>query len=100
MPRNKTLFLYNTSKSQRNQAWRVYSEHVIDQTFTVGDQRKSFTITLGGDANIQFGVDDTVYLRATYNYKEDSWKHQTDTPNEISFSVSQSAVTVSSSYEP
>ncbi|WP_437801081.1 hypothetical protein [Sorangium sp. So ce693] len=99
MARNKTLFIYNTSK-QKEQEWSIYSENVINKSVTVGSIRKTYTISLSGDATIQFGVNDTVYLRAEYNYSTDSWKSHTDTPKEINFTVSGSAVTVSSSYSP
>lgn len=100
MSRNKTLFIYNTTKSGQNQEWRLYSEGVIDQTVEVGAVRKTFTLSLSGDTTIQFGVDDTIFLKAIYNYQKDSWKSETKTPKEIEFSVEQSAVTVSSSYTP
>lgn len=64
MARNKTLFVYNDTS--QNQQWSIYSEGVVNQNVTVGSVRKTFTLTLSGDATIQFGVDDTVYLRATY----------------------------------
>src|SRR5215469_3308562 len=99
MARNKTMFLYNGSKRD-SQEWTVYSEDIINKSYTVGKQRTSFTLSLGGDATIKFGVDDTVYLTATYTYNSDSWASKTDTPNEISFSASESAVSVTSSYDP
>lgn len=98
MARNKTLFIYNDTS--QDQQWTIYSEGVINKTITVGQTRKSFTLTLSGDVTIQFGVDDAVYLKATYDYNNDSWTSHTDTPNEIWFSSSQSAITVTSSYTP
>jgi hypothetical protein len=98
MARNKTLFLYNDTKN--DQEWSIYSAGIINQRVTVGQQRKSFTISLSGDVTIQFGVDDAVYLKATYTYSSDSWTHHSDTPNEFSFSVAQSAVNVTCSYKP
>lgn len=100
MARNKTMFLYNDSKPFREQEWAVYSQDIINQTYKVGAVRKSFMLTLSGNVVIQFGVDNVVYLRATYTYATDSWTSHTDTPNEISFSALQSAVTVTSSYVP
>ena len=99
MSRNKTLFIYNTSRSEE-QNWHIYSEGVINQRKTVGAARYSATITVSGDVTIQFGVDDSVYLRATYDYENDSWASHTDTPNEFSFEVRNSGVIVSSSFEP
>ena len=96
MSRNKTLFLYNDTR--KDQAWTVYSEGVINESYTVGQMRKSFTLTLSGDTTLRFGVNDTVYLKATYHYATDSWTHHTDTPNEIWFSESQNAANVTSSY--
>ena len=97
--RNKTLFLYNGSTRQRYQSWQVYSEGVINRYFDVDSYlRTTFTLTLSGDCTIQFGVEDTVYLRATYTFANDSWTSQTDTPNEISFTASQSAISVSSTF--
>ncbi|MBX3118799.1 MAG: hypothetical protein KF784_07010 [Fimbriimonadaceae bacterium] len=61
--------------------------------------RKSFTISLKGDVTIQFGVDDAVYLKATYTYSTDSWTSHTDTPNEFSFIVAQSSVSVTCNYQ-
>ncbi|MCP3942097.1 MAG: hypothetical protein GY710_11525 [Desulfobacteraceae bacterium] len=55
MSRNKTLFIYNDTR--RDQDWRIFSEGVIDQRTTVGQTRKSYTLTLSGDVTIQFGVD-------------------------------------------
>ncbi|MGD2092539.1 MAG: hypothetical protein PVH61_40610 [Candidatus Aminicenantes bacterium] len=98
MARNKTLFVYNDSP--RDQSWRIYSEGVIDQTVEVGKMRKTYTLSLSGNVTIQFGVDETVYLQANYTYNTDSWTSHTDTPKEISFSTSDSAVTVTSSYTP
>lgn len=98
MPRNKTLYLYNGTKTE--QEWTIYAEGVINETYKVGQTRKTFTISLSKNATIQFGVDDRVYLRANYQYSNDTWTSHTDTPNEITFSVSQSAVTVSSNYTP
>lgn len=98
MARNKTLFIYNTSR-QPEQDWTIYSDGVINQSVKIGAVRKSYTISLSGDVTIQFGVDNTVYLEATYTYSTDLWTNKTNTPNDISFSVSQSAVTVSSSYD-
>jgi hypothetical protein len=98
MARNKTLFLYNDTK--QDQEWTIFSDGVINQRVTVGQQRKSFTITLSGDVTIQFGVDDAVYLKAKYTYSSDSWTHHSDTPNEFKFAVVQSAVNVTSSYKP
>jgi hypothetical protein len=98
MARNKTLFLYNTSK-QAQQDWVIHYDGVTKQ-IQVGAARKSFTISLSGDTTIQFGVDDTVYLKATYNYEDDSWNSNTATPNEIHFEVRESAVIVSSSFDP
>ena len=99
MARNKTLFLYNGTKPHHDQEWHVYSEHVVNETFTVGASRKSFTINLSGNVTIQFGVDNAVYLKATYTYSSDSWTHHTDTPNAIEFSASGSGVNVTSSHQ-
>lgn len=98
MARNKTIFLYNDT--QQNQEWTVYSEGVINKTYTVGQQRMSFTISVSGDVDIQFGVNNTVYLTANYRYATDDWRSQTNTPNEISFSETLNAVNVTSSYTP
>src|SRR5262245_20132621 len=98
MARNKTLFLYNQTKV--DQEWSVYSQDVINQNFTIGQTRKSFTLSLSGAATIQFGVDDAVYLTATYTYATDSWTSNTNTPNEISFSVLGAGVNVRSSFTP
>ncbi|WP_369976109.1 hypothetical protein [Xanthomonas bundabergensis] len=98
MARNKTLFLYNDSR--QDQEWTVYAEGVINERYTVGQLRKSFTLSVSGDTTISFGVDDTVYLRATYTYATDSWTSQTDTPKEMAFTAAQSAITVTSSYSP
>ena len=98
MARNKTLFLYNGTDTE--QEWTVYSEGVVNETLKVGSVRKSFTLSLSGDVEIQFGVDDAVYLKASYTYSSDSWTSSTATPNEISFSVSGSSVTLNSNYEP
>ena len=95
--RNKTLFIYNDTK--KNQEWTIYSEGVINEKFTLGQVRKSFTLSLSGDVIIQFGVDDAVYLKATYTYKTDTWTHHTDTPKVFNFTVSQNAVSVTSSYD-
>jgi hypothetical protein len=97
--RNKTLFLYNDTKPSKDQEWDVFAEGVLHHKDTVGSARKSFKISLKGDVTIQFGVDDTVYLKATYNHSNDSWTHHTDTPNEMQFSASGDAVTVKSSYQ-
>ena len=97
MPRNKTLLVYNASK-QSEQDWTIYSEGVINQSVKIGSVRKSYTITLSGDVTMQFGVDDAVYLKATYTYSTDSWTSETATPNEMSFSAAQTGVSVSSSY--
>ncbi|PPT88430.1 hypothetical protein XthCFBP4691_14525 [Xanthomonas theicola] len=98
MARNKTLFLYNDTR--HDQEWTVYAEGVINESYTVGQQRKSFTLSLSGDTTIRFGVDGTVYLRASYIYATDRWTSHTDTPNDMAFSTVQSAVTVTSSYSP
>lgn len=98
MARNKTLFLYNDSR--QDQEWTVYAEGVINESYTVGQQRKSFTLSVSGDTTISFGVDDAVYLRASYTYATDSWTSHTDTPNDMAFSAVQSAITVTSSYSP
>lgn len=98
MARKYTLFVYNTSS--KDQSWAIFSDGVINQTFTIGSVRKTFTLMLSGDAAIQFGVDDTVYLKAAYTYSSDSWTSKTDTPNDISFSTGQSAITVSSDFTP
>lgn len=98
MARNKTLFLYNTSR-QATQEWDIHSPGTRKR-LTVGQTRVTFTVSLSGDATLQFGVDDTVYLTATYNYDDDSWTSQTHTPNEIRFEVRESAIMVSSSFEP
>jgi len=95
--RNKTLFLYNGTRA--NQDWNVYSAGIINQSYIVGQTRKSFTISLSGNATIQFGVDSTVYLTATYTYATDSWTSHSDTPNEFSFIVSQSAVSVTCNFQ-
>jgi hypothetical protein len=95
--RTKSLFIYNDTRG--NQEWTIYSEGVINEQFTIGQVRKTFTLNLSGDVTIQFGVDDTVYLRATYTYKTDTWTHHTDTPNYFNFSATQSAVSVTSSYQ-
>lgn len=96
MARNKTLLTYNGTR--QDQDWSIYCEGTINERFTLGQVRKSFTVALDGDAVLQFGVGDTVYLRATYNYNADSWTHHTDTPNEFSFATAQSGITVTSSY--
>lgn len=96
MARNKTLFLYNDTR--QDQEWTVYAAGVINANYTVGQQRLSFTLALSGDVTLQFGVDQTVYLTATYHYASDSWTHHTHTPNEIRFSTSLDAVTVTSSF--
>lgn len=98
MARKYTLFVYNGSKKDQN--WTIYCEGVINQTFTIGSVRKTFTLMLSGDVVIQFGVDDAVYLKAAYAYSGDSWTSKTDTPNDISFSAGQSAITVSSDFTP
>jgi hypothetical protein len=95
--RKKTLFIYNDTK--KDQEWTIYSEGVINEKVTLGQVRKSFTLSLSGDVTIQFGVEDTVYLKATYTYSDDTWTHHTDTPKEFNFTVAQSAVSVTSSYE-
>ena len=51
MARNKTLFLYNDTK--HDQEWTIYSEGVVNQRVTVGQQRKSFTVSLSDDVTIQ-----------------------------------------------
>jgi len=96
--RNKTLFLYNDTRA--DQEWTVYSEGVINQAYTVGQVRKSFTITLSANAVIKFGVDDTVYLDAIYDYQNDSWTSRTATPNDMQFSATQSAISVTCRYVP
>ncbi len=98
MPRNKTLFLYNGSR--QNQDWQIYSEGVINQNVTIGQVRKSYTISLSGDVTIQFGVDDSVYLTSTYTYETDTWTYHTDTPPQWNFSTSQSAVNVTCNFVP
>lgn len=98
MARNKTLYLYNDTK--RTQEWTIYSEGIIREAYKMGQVRKSFTVSLSSNATIKFGVDDAVYLTATYAYITDSWTSHTDTPNEISCATSQSAVNVTSSYTP
>ena len=98
MARNYTLFLYNDT--QIDQTWTVYAEGVINQTYTVGSVRKSFTLSLSGDTTIKFGVDDTVYLEASYTYATDSWTSHTDTPNEINALSAPNALNVTSSYTP
>ncbi|KJS09035.1 MAG: hypothetical protein VR78_17015 [Hoeflea sp. BRH_c9] len=98
MARKYTLFVYNTSN--QDQEWNIYCDGVINQTFTIGNVRKTFTLMLSGDAVIQFGVDDTVYLKAAYDYGKDSWASKTDTPNDISFATGPGAITVSSDFTP
>jgi hypothetical protein len=98
MSRNKTLFLYNDT--QQDQQWTVYSEGVINQNITIGQQRRTFTLTLSDDATLQVGVDDTVYLTATYTYATDSWTSHTDTPNEIQCTTVTNAINISSSFTP
>lgn len=96
--RNKTLFLYNGTL--KDQEWSVFVAGQGTKSYTVGQLRKSFTLSFKGDATIQFGVDDTVYLSATYTYSTDSWTHNTVTPNEFSFIVTGSAISVTCSYDP
>ncbi|WP_408950175.1 hypothetical protein [Lysobacter sp. Hz 25] len=98
MSRNKTLFIYNGTRA--DQEWTIYSEDVINQSYTLGQDRKSFTVTLSNNAVIKFGVDDAVYLDAIYDYRSDSWTSRTATPNEMQFSAAQSAVNVTCSYVP
>jgi hypothetical protein len=98
MARKYTLFIYNTSDA--DQQWTIYSADVINQNVTVGKVRKSYTLMVSGDVTIQFGVDDTIYLTATYTYATDSWTSHTVTPNEIAFATGPGAITVSSSYSP
>ncbi|OEK08652.1 hypothetical protein A8C32_04170 [Flavivirga aquatica] len=98
MARNNTLFIYNTTHPTQNQEWTIYSEGVINETFTVGGVRKTFTLSLSGNVTIQFGVDDAVYLRASYNYSEDVWETHTDTPNDISAVTGPNALSVSSNF--
>ncbi|MGN7917884.1 MULTISPECIES: hypothetical protein [Lysobacter] len=98
MSRNKTLFIYNDTRA--DQEWTIYSEGVINQSYTLGQDRKSFTVTLSANAVIKFGVDDAVYLDAIYDYRSDSWTSRTATPNEMQFSAAQSAVSVTCSYVP
>lgn len=99
MARNKTLRIYNTSKKTKQQ-WTIHSDGLIDKSINVGPTGESAPLTLSGDMKISFGVEDTVYLEARYNYSNDSWMSETYTPNEITFTVSNSAVIVSSSYSP
>jgi hypothetical protein len=98
MARKYTLFVYNTSGKQQD--WTIFSEDVINEEFKIGDVRKTFTLMLSGDVMIQFGVDYTVYLKAAYSYKTDSWTSKTDTPKDISFTTGPSAITVSSDFKP
>ncbi len=98
MARNVTLFVYNDTK--QDQDWTIYAEGVINESFKIGQVRKTFTLTLSGDTTIQFGVDDAVYLKATYSYRSDSWNSHTVTPNDIQFSEGRNAITVTSSYKP
>ena len=99
MARNQTLFLYNGTHPTQDQEWTIYSEEVINKTVTVGAIRKSFTMSLSGDTEIQFGVDDTVYLKANYDYANDTWKTHTNTPNDISASSGQNSLQVTSDYK-
>ncbi len=94
--RNKTLFIYNGTKS--DQEWNIYSEGVINETVTLGQVRKSYTLSLKGDATIQFGVADSVYLKATYTYSTDKWSYHTDTPNEWTFVEAGSSISVTCNY--
>jgi hypothetical protein len=98
LARRKTLFLYNLTRT--NQEWTVYAEGVINDRYTVGQMRKSFTLSFSGDTTIQFGVDDAVYLKAAYTYSSDSWTSHTDTPDDITFADMGSGVSVSSSFTP
>lgn len=97
MPRNKTLFIYNTTKNTA-QEWTIYAEGAINQTIALGQVRKSFRLSLNADVVLQFGVEDTVYLKATYDYDADTWTSHTDTPKEFEFSAVDSAINASSSY--
>lgn len=98
MARKYSLFVYNTSKQEQERT--IYSDGVINQDFKIGSIRKTFTLMLSGDTSIQFGVDNSVYLKAVYNYDDDSWTSKTDTPNDISFSTAPSAITASSDFTP
>jgi len=98
MERNKKLFIYNDTR--KDQVWQIYSKGVINKSITVGQTRQIYTLTLSGDALIQFRVDDAVYLNATYTYSTDSWSSHTDKPDVIQFSTSRSVVNVRSSNDP
>lgn len=98
MARKYSLFVYNGTKS--DQEWTIFSDGVINQSFKLGQVRKSYTLMLSGDVTIQFGVDDAVYLKATYNYAGDRWTSSTATPNVISFFSAPAAISVSSTYSP
>lgn len=98
MSRKYTLFVYNTSDQQ--QEWNIYCDGVINESFKIGSTRKTFTLMLSGNVVIQFGVDDTVYLKAGYDYNKDAWSSKTDTPNDISFATGPGAITVSSDFKP
>lgn len=101
MYRQKTVYLNNQSadrdtRSVIDQQWWVQSPGVVNNRWSVGQQRVGITLTVYDSALVEFTVDESAYLSVIYDYANDTWINQACTGNEIWSTQSPESLDVTS----